>query len=87
MLQTHLAGKLAFQRRGLVSWKLCEVKQHPARLVSGWGSALLRVRSNHARYVTFGGSSGMKTFAELELPYPQSISQAKIRDESSRRGK
>ena len=78
---------LAFQRRGLVSWKLCEVKQRPRRLVSGWVPTRLRVRSNHAQYVTFGGSGGIKTIAVLELPYPQVISQAKIRDESSRRGK
>ena len=41
----------------------------------------------YARYVSFGGSGGMKTIAVLELPSPQVISQDKIRDESFRRGK
>ena len=36
-------------------------------------------------HVTIGGSGGMKSTAELELPYPR-ISQAKFRDETSRRG-
>ena len=36
-------------------------------------------------FVTFGGSGGMMTTARPELPYPFS-SQAKTRDESSRRG-
>ena len=37
-------------------------------------------------HVTNGGSGGMMSTAGLELPYP-SISQAKFRDETSRRGK
>ena len=36
--------------------------------------------------VTNGGSGGMMSTAGLELPYPR-ISQAKFRDEASRRGK
>ena len=35
---------------------------------------------------TFSGSVGMMTTAKTELPYP-CVSQAKTRDESSRRGK
>ena len=35
-------------------------------------------------YVTNGGSSGMMSTARLELPYPR-VSQAKFRDETSRR--
>ena len=37
-------------------------------------------------HVTNGGSGGMMSTAGLELPYPW-ISQAKFRDETSRRGK
>ena len=37
-------------------------------------------------HVTNGGSGGMMSTAGLELPYPR-ISQAKFRDETSRRGK
>ena len=37
-------------------------------------------------HVTNGGSGGMMSTAELQLPYPQ-ISQAKFRDVTSRRGK
>ena len=33
-----------------------------------------------------GGSDGMMSTAGLELPYPR-VSQAKFRDETSRRGK
>ena len=40
------------------------------------------VRSAH---VTNGGSGGMMSTAGLELPYPR-VSQAKFRDETSRRG-
>ena len=67
-------------------WKHCEVKQRPARLVLvvGWVSGW--IRENYIRYVTFGGSGGIKAIAGLELPYLQVISQTKIRDESSRRG-
>ena len=36
--------------------------------------------------VTNGGSGGMMSTAGLELPYPR-ISQAKFRDETSRKGK
>ena len=36
--------------------------------------------------VTFGGSGGIRSTARLELPYPFN-SQAKSRDETSRRGK
>ena len=36
-------------------------------------------------FVTFGGSGGIMTTARPELPYPCS-SQAKAREESSRRG-
>ena len=35
--------------------------------------------------VTFGGSGGIRSTARLELPYP-CVSQAKSRDEASRRG-
>ena len=39
-------------------------------------------------FVTFGGSGGIVTTARTELPYPCTCSsQAKTRDESSRRGK
>ena len=44
----------------------------------------IRPSSDRAN-VTFGGSGGMKTIPGLELPYPQVISQARIRDNSSRR--
>ena len=37
-------------------------------------------------YVTNGGSGGMMSNAGLDLPYPR-ISQAKFRDETSRKGK
>ena len=37
-------------------------------------------------HVTFGGSGGIMTTARPELPYP-CVSQAKSRDETSRRGK
>ena len=37
-------------------------------------------------YVTFGGSGGIRSTARSELPYP-CVSQAKSRDETSRRGK
>ena len=37
-------------------------------------------------HVTFGGSGGIMTTARPELPYPCN-SQAKSRDETSRRGK
>ena len=37
-------------------------------------------------HVTNGGSGGMMSSARLKLPYPQ-VSQAKFRDEISRRGK
>ena len=37
-------------------------------------------------YVTNGGSGGMMSTARLELPHPR-ISQAKLWDETSRRGK
>ena len=37
-------------------------------------------------HVTNGGSGGMMSTAGLELPYPR-VSQAKFRDETSRRGK
>ena len=37
-------------------------------------------------HVTNGGSSGMMSTAGLKLPYPQ-VSQAKFRNETSRRGK
>ena len=37
-------------------------------------------------HVTFGGSGMMLSTAGLALPYPR-ISQAKFRDETSRRGK
>ena len=37
-------------------------------------------------HVTNGGSCGMMSTAGLELPYPW-VSQAKFRDETSRRGK
>ena len=36
-------------------------------------------------HVTFGGSGGMRSTARPELPYP-CVSQAKSRDETSRRG-
>ena len=36
--------------------------------------------------VTFGGSGGIRSTARPELPYP-CVSQAKSRDETSRRGK
>ena len=36
--------------------------------------------------VTFAGSGGIRSTARLELPYP-CVSQAKSRDETSRRGK
>ena len=39
-----------------------------------------------AANVTFGGSGGIMTTARPELPYP-CVSQAKSRDETSRRGK
>ena len=39
-----------------------------------------------AAHVTFGGSGGIMTTARPELPYP-CVSQAKSRDETSRRGK
>ena len=37
-------------------------------------------------HVTFGGSGGIRSTARPELPYP-CVSQAKSRDETSRRGK
>ena len=37
-------------------------------------------------HVTFGGSAGIMSTARPELPYP-CVSQAKSRDETSRRGK
>ena len=37
-------------------------------------------------HVTFGGSGGIRSTARPELPYP-CVSQAKARDETSRRGK
>ena len=37
-------------------------------------------------HVTFGGSDGIRSTARPELPYP-CVSQAKSRDETSRRGK
>ena len=37
-------------------------------------------------HVAFGGSGGIMTTARPELPYP-CVSQAKSRDETSRRGK
>ena len=37
-------------------------------------------------HVINGGSDGMMSTAGLELPYPR-VSQAKFRDETSRRGK
>ena len=37
-------------------------------------------------HVTFGGSGGIRSTARPELPYPW-VSQAKSRDETSRRGK
>ena len=37
-------------------------------------------------HVTFGGSGGIMSTARPELPYP-CVSQAKSRDETSRRGK
>ena len=37
-------------------------------------------------HVTFGGSGGIRSTARPELPY-QCVSQAKSRDETSRRGK
>ena len=37
-------------------------------------------------YVTYGGSGGIRSTARPELPYPCN-SQAKSRDETSRRGK
>ena len=37
-------------------------------------------------HITNGGSDGMMPTAGLELPYP-CVSQAKFRDETSRRGK
>ena len=37
-------------------------------------------------HVTFGGSGGIRSTARLELLYP-CVSQAKSRDETSRRGK
>ena len=37
-------------------------------------------------HVTNGGSGGMMSTAGLEFPYPR-VSQAKFRDETSRRGK
>ena len=37
-------------------------------------------------YVIFGGSGGIRSTARPELPYP-CVSQAKSRDETSRRGK
>ena len=36
--------------------------------------------------VTFGGSGGIRSTSRPELPYPR-VSQAKSRDETSRRGK
>ena len=39
-----------------------------------------------AAHVTFGGSGGILSTARPELPYP-CVSQAKSRDETSRRGK
>ena len=38
------------------------------------------------KITTFGGSGGITTTARTELPYP-CVSQAKSRDETSRRGK
>ena len=37
-------------------------------------------------HVTFGGSGGIRSTARPELPYP-CVSQAKSRDETSRRGR
>ena len=37
-------------------------------------------------HVTFGGSGGIRSTARPELPYP-CVTQAKSRDETSRRGK
>ena len=41
---------------------------------------------SESAHVTNGGSGGMMSTAGLELPYPR-VSQAKFRDETSRRGK
>ena len=60
-------------------------KQIKPPLVGEHAFALTRFvfRSAH---VTFGGSGGIMTTARPELPYP-CVSQAKSRDETSRRGK
>ena len=65
--------------------KGCIYKQIKPLLVGEHAFPLTGFVCRSAR-VTFGGSGGIRSTARPELPYP-CVSQAKSRDETSRRGK
>ena len=65
--------------------KGCIYKQIKPPLVSEHAFPLTAFVCRTAQ-VTFGGSGGIRSTARPELPYP-CVSQAKSRDETSRRGK
>ena len=64
--------------------KGCIYKQIKPPLVGEHAFPLTRFVCKEA-HVTFGGSGGIMSTARPELPYP-CVSQAKSRDETSRRG-
>ena len=65
--------------------KGCTYKQFKAPLVGEHAFPLTGFVCRKA-HVTFGGSGGIRSTARPELPYP-CVSQAKSRNETSRRGK
>ena len=65
--------------------KGCTYKQIKPPLVGEHASPLTRFVCKEA-HIIYGGSGGIMSTARPELPYPCN-SQAKSRDETSRRGK